>query len=386
MPETKPRGRILVVSEYISRGGASRVTLALIRCFVDHGFEVALAIASDRLELSNIPSSCNLFRFCLPRIFRKIVREIPRLEYVLLARWYARVLRKVSPTVVFCVTLDERIMRINQELSVPCIEHVHAIHLNSFSRGHGFLRQLASFADHYICSSEYTADELKYGAGVPPEKTAVLYHGVDVGGIQERSRTASREWRRRLQTNENDIVVGGAGMIDYIKGVDHFVRAVDSVRRTVAEKPNVRFVWAGGRDLDHNQYWVGVKNLVAERELEDTIEFIEYLDDTASFLAALDVVVVPSRAESLPLIVLEALALGRPVVAYPVGGVPEVLQRGGGVVTSRNDPVELGHVIAALATDGEWRKRLSIEGMRNAKEHFDASERFEDFVALLEQF
>jgi len=84
------------------------------------------------------------------------------------------------------------------------------------------------------------------------------------------------------------------------------------------------------------------------------------------------VVCLPSRHEGLPLSVLEALALGVPVVATSVGGVPEALARGGGVLVLPGDAEELATALLELVGDPARRRRLSAEAF--AATAFDVAE------------
>ncbi|MFL5767598.1 MAG: glycosyltransferase, partial [Actinomycetota bacterium] len=88
----------------------------------------------------------------------------------------------------------------------------------------------------------------------------------------------------------------------------------------------------------------------------------EYRKDAADLLPAFDVFCLPSLHEGLPLSLLEALAVGVPVVATSVGGVPEALANGGGAVVPPSDAGALATALLELLGDPGRRARLSAEG------------------------
>ena len=97
----------------------------------------------------------------------------------------------------------------------------------------------------------------------------------------------------------------------------------------------------------------------------------ERADDVA--LGELDVVALPSWTEGLPLVVLEAMAAARPVVATPVGGTPEVVLDGEtGLLVPPRDPRALAAALQRLVDDADLRRRLGEAGKRRAVERFSA--------------
>ena len=140
-------------------------------------------------------------------------------------------------------------------------------------------------------------------------------------------RVAPADARIRLAESEfgmstTPLLVVGCGRVDRIKGTDRFIALAESLTR-VAGRP-VRFVWVG--EYRHAEG-------LASRRSEDVVRWVGPVADVGVWLAAADLVVVPSRAESFSLVVLEAAAAGRPVLATTdavgaaevLGGIPEAL-------------------------------------------------------------
>ena len=89
------------------------------------------------------------------------------------------------------------------------------------------------------------------------------------------------------------------------------------------------------------------------------MSFVGAVDDIRPYLAAADVVVLPSYREGIPRVAMEAAAAGRPVVAYDVRGVREVIDPGSGLLVPRGDPGRSPAVVEGLLDDPERRADLA---------------------------
>ena len=128
----------------------------------------------------------------------------------------------------------------------------------------------------------------------------------------------------------------------------------------------VRFAAAGQGQLEaevHAEH--------ARLDLGDRFELLGYRTDTTRLIASADLYVLASHHEGLPVTVMEALALGVPVVAPAVGGLPEVVDERSGILVSPDDPAALADAIERVATDPALRARLS-EGARASGNRFSS--------------
>jgi glycosyltransferase involved in cell wall biosynthesis len=97
------------------------------------------------------------------------------------------------------------------------------------------------------------------------------------------------------------------------------------------------------------------------------VHFLGHLGDPGPAIAGATVLVVPSREEGFGSVILDALALGTPVVATRVGGIPEALAQGGGILVPPNDPAALAQAVDRLVGDPERRKQLSAAARQAAR-------------------
>jgi glycosyltransferase involved in cell wall biosynthesis len=123
--------------------------------------------------------------------------------------------------------------------------------------------------------------------------------------------------------------------------------------------------------------------VAAELGLRDRLHLLGLRDDIETLLRAADVFVQPSRSEGLPLAVLEAMAVGLPVVASRVGGIPEAVRDGEtGVLVPPSQPAALAEELRKLLESPERRLELARAGRRRVREAFSLEAMLEKYLAL----
>jgi glycosyltransferase involved in cell wall biosynthesis len=113
--------------------------------------------------------------------------------------------------------------------------------------------------------------------------------------------------------------------------------------------------------------------MARQLDLEDDVLFLGHRDDNCNTLALMDVFVLPSLSEGVPMVLLEALALSRPVVASRVGGIPEVIEHDvSGILIDTGQPDELVRGCLALIEDRGRAERLGVAGRKRIEQRFSA--------------
>jgi glycosyltransferase involved in cell wall biosynthesis len=193
--------------------------------------------------------------------------------------------------------------------------------------------------------------------GIPSERVVVRHNGVDGALFQPRDRT---EVRRALGLPEDRKIITAVGRLSHEKGIDVLIRSISALRSTGWDNVLATIV-GGGAEL------AALTQLAKDLGVIEQIRFCgdQNRDQVASWIAAGDVLCLPSRREGCPNVVLEALASGRPVVASRVGGVPELLDESNGIMVPSQDPEALaGGIEQALRR--EWDPallRASVESL-----------------------
>lgn len=202
----------------------------------------------------------------------------------------------------------------------------------------------------------------------------VLYNGIDGGRY---ARVDGGPVRRELGLTDEHLVVGTAVVLSEQKGIRYLVEAAKDV---CAKEPRARFVVAGDGPLrkDH-------QDQVKAAGLEDRFKFLGYRGDIPQVVSSFDVHVLPSLWEGLPLSLLEALAIGKPVVATKVGGNPEVVVDGeNGRIVPPKDPAALAQALLQILGDPAFRRDVAARNVARFKSTFSLEAMMASHGALYE--
>ena len=198
-------------------------------------------------------------------------------------------------------------------------------------------------------------------AGYPGPTARVIPNGVNVTSSPEAIAAA----RAELGIGPDSDLVVHVGNIRPHKG---HATLVATARRLGEIRPGTTMVSIGGEkfpgDLER------VRSMAKEQGTDHVIRFLGRREDALSFLAAADVVVNPSDIEGLPVVLLEALALERPVVATAVGGVPALIEHEQtGLLVAARDPEGIAKEIDRLLADRPFARSLALAGCEAVRRH-----------------
>jgi glycosyltransferase involved in cell wall biosynthesis len=220
--------------------------------------------------------------------------------------------------------------------------------------------------DHIIAVSASTRDFLIQQEGVPADKITIIYNGVDLERFQAAPDSPTRAtWRHTWGLPENTPVIAGVGRLRQQKNFPLFLRVAREVLRAI---PQAGFVIAGegpGRpDLE---------KLARDLGIASQVHFLGYVNDMTELYAGVDMLLMTSLSEGTPLTVLEAMAMGVPVVATRVDGMAEVLEDG--VDAYLVPPGDLGACarrICRLLQDQVLARQFSQAGQKKVRDHYSA--------------
>ena len=219
-------------------------------------------------------------------------------------------------------------------------------------------RMLARYTDLAIAVSKSTADFVIKARLVPAERTRVVYLGVPLEEFSRgRSDAEIAEARQALGIPPGAFAIGTVTRLMPSKGNQYLVEAA---RAVCAALPAAHIYIVGEGELQP-----ALEAQARELALGDQLVFAGFRSDVAQALSAFDLVVFPSLWEGTPLTVLEALAMGKPIVSTDADGLQDVLTPGtDAVMVPRRDGQALAGAIIALATDPAERARLAGNARR----------------------
>jgi len=172
--------------------------------------------------------------------------------------------------------------------------------------------------------------------------------------------------------------VGFAGRLVPDKGGAELLQAA---RRVVAERSKTRFVFAG--DGGCLRPW---KDLAAQLGISEDVLFLGRWREMAAFYSALDVFVLPSKIEAMPMTVIEAMASGVPVVASRVGAIPDVVVAGEtGILVEPGDVDGIAAAILQLLSDDALARRLSEQGRKYVTQTLTSDVMARSYLTMYQQ-
>ena len=224
-------------------------------------------------------------------------------------------------------------------------------------------RYSARHVTRYITVSRALKDRLVRERGIPPDKISIIYNGVELDQYNP-NLYSSEEARRTLGIPNNYPIVGTVGRLVYQKGLSYFLEAA---KKVYSERKQVQFVIVG-----HGREEANLKYLAEFQGISHVCTFAGLRFDIAQLLSAFDVFVLASILEGLPRIVIEAMAMKRPIVASDIDGVREQLRHNEtGLLVPPADPKALAEAILDVLDDHEKAERLGRGARKYAEDMFD---------------
>lgn len=316
-------------------GGGERLALSLIRGFQQRGWLVSATCCgqplTDELRASGIEYSSSGLRlagfFFALRSFFDLIRKRPDLisSHLNKASLFAGVLGKI--------------------LRIPVISHVHGLNRRLYYTG----------SSHLIAVSDSVRQHL-LAQGVTAEKITVIKNAVPFNAAQ------------KIRVPGDPIKIAIIAKLHRNKGHEWALRAL---LQNSAALPNFELHILGDGPERRN-----LKRVCDELDKKRQVHFYGFVKDVRPHLEKIDLALLPSLGEGIPLSLLEAMSLGIPVVATKVGGIPEIVEEDrNGLLVPPNDTEALIGAISR-ATDLINYQRLS----RGALEKFSELNDFEEMV------
>jgi glycosyltransferase involved in cell wall biosynthesis len=242
-------------------------------------------------------------------------------------------------------------------------------------------RIFSPLADKIICNSEAIRRRFS-STGKFAEKTLAILNGVDLAEFNPG--VGGRDIRREFNVNDSTPVVGIISRLWPDKGHRDFIKAA---ARVLEEIPRVCFVVVG--DFESPEYAAHKRELdelISSLGLEGEIIFLGFRSDIPRVMAGLDIVVLPSEVEGCARVLLEAMAMQKPVVATDSGGTPEVVADGRtGILVPPKDPARLADALLRLLSDRELAIKMGRQGRIRVEELFSINKNLAATMAVYEE-
>ncbi|MHB8904528.1 MAG: glycosyltransferase family 4 protein [Melioribacteraceae bacterium] len=255
------------------------------------------------------------------------------------------------------------------------IHTYHGIHYLHFDKY--LLRKIYTSIDKFllritnctICVAQNDFDiGLKAGI-IQKEKAVVIHNGIDIDKFLRYNENT--DYKIKLKTEKHSIIVGSVGRLHYQKGYEYLIEASKSV---LEYYPDVKFVLIGDGGLRGSLESSAKKNGVY-----NSFTFLGNQTNIPELLAQIDIFVLPSLWEGLPLVLLEAMAAQKPVIATDVNGIVEIIEteKEGILIPSKNSAA-ISSALIRLLKDDELRKRIAANGYVKVVREFSLKKMIEE--------
>ena len=388
MPCLDP-ARLLFVHSSDELYGSDTVLLELVRRLDPKLFRPMVALPSDlpysgalSAELARLGVHCEHIDFAVLRRRHLRPSGLPHLLSRLVrgTRELVRLIERERVDLVHCNTsavwggvLAAKLTR------RPLVWHIHEIITRPL-----LVRKLTallatSLSDTVVAISAAVSDHLLLDRPMAMAKIVVIPDGVDTGRFHPQ--LDGSPIRQELGLSAANILVGFVGRIHTWKGQDLLVEAA---RDVVAETPEVHFAIVGDIVPGQPEPRRKVEELIYQWNLGEHVHLLGFRREMAQVMAALDILVLPSKLpEPFGMVLLEGMAAAVPVVAAAHGGPLEiVIDEQTGLLVPPNDASALADAIRRLATDAEARTRMGSAGRRRVEAQFDVDRNVRRFQGL----
>lgn len=373
----------LLVAQYLAENtGSWQVVKSLLQRLDPDTFRVILVLPESGDISKAIPSHVRVRYVAVPRLRARLG---PAHQLRTLARGIAaaaqirRIILEESIDVVHCNGLPNLFPALAAAVSkTPLVWHVHELEFSPRPVFGALVWLCGQLADRIVCVSEAVM-----GLFAGSRKTTLIYNGIDLEWFQAPLRRS--EGRRRLAVGDDAFVVAQLGRIVPIKGVEWFIALAEAfVAASGVAGSAVRFAVIGGPIAGHERYFEAIRERMLMSPARDRLIYLPAVDDPRDILAAVDVLVQSSViAESFGLNLVEAMAMGMPVIASERGGPAEIIRNGvDGFLVSPRDVEQRATILAGLFADRAQLARIGASGRARARALFSADRMAAELTVL----
>ena len=220
----------------------------------------------------------------------------------------------------------------------------------------------------YVVAVSHQVEQGMLTGGVSPNRARTHYSGVDCSAL------VSSEWNHDIRAQHGvpreALLLGTIANLLPLKGYEVMLDAFPAI---LAAIPAAHYLIIGGGGAE---YCARLKAIAVERGIAERVHFAGFQESVASYLSAMDLYIHPSLKEAFGLAVVEAMAMGKAVVATTVGGLPEVVAEGEtGLLVPPGDVESLAATVVSLLEDRVRREQMGLCGRIRVHERFslDAS-------------
>lgn len=349
--------KVLLVVPRLNIGGAESYVFTLAKGLKDKGIEIVLVSGggylANRLEKEG---------------FKHYYCPI-RLNRYLASRLLAYIIKKEKITLIHANSTAAA-----YPVSIACKN----LHVPWIMTSHGFFYTKAAkyvnSANHVICVSNFLKEHLIEHAQLNSNTLTTIYNGIDLDHFK--SSGAEKNVRKNWNLDDKDFLVGLVGRMANVNWKGHY-DIIQAMANQPKDTPWKLLVIGKGRAA----WRIRLKAFLSGAS--HRIKFIGHQTDMPKIISACDAMVLPSQLETFGLVLAEGMALGKPVIAYGVGGTPEVVDHGkSGFLTPPGKADEMVSLVDRLYKDRDLCQQLGKNGIKRVQTLFSSDIMVDQTIAL----
>lgn len=363
--------RLLQITHDLELGGLQQVIVNLCRCIDRDKYDIRVlclrekGLYTHQLEEINVPVDL------LPQ-----TTDTDYFSFIKVARY----LKEKKIDIIHTHNTQPLVDGVMGSLFSGRKHHiVHTDHARNFPDKTRYMiaeHLMSYFVYKFVGVSEHTSENLAKYEKISKAKIVTIENGI-YGKLYQNSIDVT-EKRLKLGIDRSGFVIGTAGRFSEQKGLKYLLKAMPNILKTI---PDAYLILAGDGELAPE-----LKKLTVDLGIENRVNFIGTRQDMPDILKVLDIFVLPSIWEGLPMIILEAMAASLPILATDVGGVSRAIKHNRtGLLIPSKDSSEITNKIIELHSDLDLRKRLSTTAHNYFGEEFDASNMARAYEKLYEK-
>lgn len=369
---------ILFIVPWMTVGGADKVNLDLVT-YLDKS-KYCIQLITTRESLNEWE---NKFRKITPNIFLlpEMYPEKSQAYYCKCIIEYLKIV-KIDRIIVSNSTIGYDCLPIIKQ-KFPRIKIYDLLHGQGRRKGDGGLPKYSAGYDRWIDKriviNNYLKNYIINEYGISEQKIKVIYNGTNLNDSTHYGKTQNF-YRDQLGFSLNDFIVVYIGRLSDEKHPEIVIEIANEIvnHRGLT---NIKFLIAGEGNLKQE-----LSKAIDKYELDSVVFPIGYIDDIPRLLLESDILILTSEMEGLPIVILESMAMGVPVIASKVGGIPEIIADGYDsflVEYDENIIKNFSEKLVLLTENENLRKQFSLRAQRKIEKQFSIKKMIEQYEQLL---
>lgn len=357
---------IVWVLPWLLVGGVERLVVEVIKSLNNFGWRTIVVTTEDQEKHSTSEEwirECTSELFMLPKFLER-KEQYAFIKYLFESRQPSHVVLGGSPSFYRMIPGMKQIFP-----EMVLIDFL--FNIVGHTKSH---RKYKSFFDFVFAENLEVINWFKE-QGWTEDRIFQLFSGVDLEHFSPRSR--SSRLVESLSLKDQDVVVGFSGRLSIEKGPDVFIE----IAEMFSGCNNIKFVMTGSGPMIES-----IKKKINNMRNKENFHFLGLVDTVRDYVASFDILVLPSRKDGRPFIIMESMASGVAVVSSDVGGIREMVSEGeNGFICSPGDVNEFAKRIRELVESKEKMLKFKLASRELAKKRFNSLEVFDRFNSVLSQ-